>query len=61
MINKLKYAIILFIVILILTYYLKPDMLANNSVSMVSTYVIIVAIICFYLMILVEYYLPIKK
>ena len=61
MINKLKYAIILFIVILILTYYLKPNMLANNSVSMVSTYVVIVAIICFYLMILAECYLPIKK
>ena len=61
MINKLKYAIILFIVILILTYYLRPNMLTNNSVSMVSTYVIIVAIICFYLMILAENYLPIKK
>ncbi len=57
MINILKYSIILFLIILALTYYIKPNILINNSLSMISYYIIIVAIISFYIIILVNYYL----
>lgn len=57
MINKFKYSIILFIIILIVTYFLKPSIFNTEKLSMTSTYIVIVAIISFYILILVDKYI----
>lgn len=56
MINKFKYSIIVFLIILILTYYFKPEVFNSGSNCMLSSYIIIVAIVSFYLTILFDNY-----
>jgi hypothetical protein len=57
MLNKLKYSVIIFIIILIVTYYLKPSIFQNEKMSITSSYIIIAAIISFYITVLVDNYI----